>query len=208
MASYTLYYHTEIHTSLASQTRYTQQWHTYVHRITLQCSVTVEDCTSPRPTLERAELTYERLCLRHDLLLPQGLQLWAEDLCFLSGAYKLVSFPDPPMLRARGSGKVRILGCADSAVVGELRNKTWQSCDKIRARLDYGTSRQTLSHDIFKPSNLIGLPVFRTRWLSTTKNSDLIIPDPLSRGAREGLWERDYVQIWPPSHEREARPRF
>ena len=38
----------------------------------------------------------------------------------------VVSFPDPPVLRTKEGlvYKVEILGCADSAVVGKLRNKT------------------------------------------------------------------------------------
>ena len=42
------------------------------------------------------------------------------------GVSQVVSFPDPPALRAKEGlvYKVRILGCADSAVVGKLRNKT------------------------------------------------------------------------------------
>ena len=64
-------------------------------------------------------------CSRWRLLgLSVTLFLW-ERASSWSAIY-VVSFPDPPVLRAKEGlvYKVGILGCADSAVVGKLRNKT------------------------------------------------------------------------------------
>ena len=43
-----------------------------------------------------------------------------------------------------------------------------------------------MSHYSFKSGNLIGLPIFRTCWLSTTKKFDLTRP----------FFAREYVRVW------------
>ena len=82
------------------------------------------------------------------MLKRSSTRAWNSDTCSsfspCSGCqvYQLlVSFPDPPVLRAKEGlvYKVGILGCADSAVVGKLHNKT---CDTLCTRLDYRTSQQ------------------------------------------------------------------
>ena len=45
-----------------------------------------------------------------------------------------------------------------------------------------------MPHDSFKSGNLIGLPVFRTCWLSTTKKSDLILCKTIFHAAAGASW--------------------
>ena len=70
------------------------------------------------------------------------------------GGAELVCFPDPPLLHKKEGlvEKVIILGCADSAVVGNCITKSDSHVIMLCANLDYRTSWQfidTLHHMIF-----------------------------------------------------------
>ena len=101
-------------------------------------------------------------------------------------------FPDPPMLCAKEglvyTYKVRI-GCAenDSAILCKQSPTVicYSLCLVQQTLLAF--QKCFMSHDIFKPSNLIGLPAFQTSWLSTTNNSNLILYQSVLYGVREGL---------------------
>ena len=110
----------------------------------------------------------------------------------------LVSFPDPPLLHVKEGlvYKVGILGCADSAVVGQLRNKTWQSCDMLCTWLDYGTSRQfidTLCHMIFlNPAIWLGYSFFKQAD-STQPRIPNLLYQTLFHVEQGRVWEQDDV---------------
>ena len=114
-------------------------------------------------------------------------QRWENETIWLEVGIFVVSCPDPHVLpRERGSGIIRsdflvvlnehvYVHCIIQPVSRVITWSAFPFCCTAHAQNRSALQIAFMPHDSFKSGNLIGLPVFRTCWLSTTKKSDLIL---------------------------------